>query len=226
MNPKTGQKRYTEEDVADEYDHKRFTGGGKVLDRKEKDILISLVDPKDKKILDIATGTGRFAELLEKNGGEVVGMDASREMLKQSRTEKVQGDALKLPFKDKAFDETVSLRFLHLLESDDITRFIEEVARVTKDKFVFESLHPVSLRIFYQWALAQGSSMFSNSLLKKEFKKISEIKDVRYKQVFAVPYGMYQILPYKLAKNVKKLDEKIIEEHGWTASTVYWELFF
>jgi len=55
---KKGQKWYREEDIAESYDESRFTGGGKVLDFREKSMLLSLVDPKDKVILDIATGTG------------------------------------------------------------------------------------------------------------------------------------------------------------------------
>jgi len=223
---KKGQKWYREEEIAESYDESRFTGGGKVLDFREKSMLLSLVDPDDKEILDIATGTGRFAELLSSKGGHVIGFDASREMLMQNKVESIQGDALNLPFKDKSFDITISMRFFHLLDQQDIENFILEVKRVTKDKFVFESLHPLSLRILYQWALPQGSSLYSNSLLKKKFSDLPGIKEVNFYQKFVIPYGFYQFLPLDIGKKVNELDERISSDQEWLNSTVYWEIYF
>lgn len=223
---KKGQKWYKEDGVAQKYEDERFTEGGKVLDREEKDILLSLVDPEDKDILDIATGTGRFAEYLLKMGGRVVGVDASREMLIQSDVERIQADALKLPFKNKSFDVSVSMRFLHLLTPDDIDNFIQEVERVTKDKFVFETLHPLSLRILYQWALPQDSSLYSNSFLEEKFEKLENVKEVEYHERFIIPYGIYQVLPEEIARRITRIDDDIVKEQKWLASTVYWELYF
>jgi len=223
---KKGQKWYREDEIAESYDQSRFTGGGKILDFREKGMLLSLVDPDDKEILDIATGTGRFAELLSNKGGHVIGLDASREMLMQNKVESIQGDALNLPFKDKNFDITISMRFFHLLDQKDIENFILEVERVTKEKFVFESLHPLSLRILYQWALPQGSSLYSNSLLKKKFSDLPGIKDVNFYQKFIIPYGFYQFLPLDIGKKVNELDEKVSSNHEWLNSTVYWEIYF
>ncbi len=223
---KKGQKWYRIENVAERYDDKRFTEGGRILNMKEQETLLSLVDPKGKKILDIATGTGRFAESLSKNGGNIIGLDASREMLKQSKVDCVQADALKLPFKEKSFDVSVSMRFLHLLEPEEIRIFIEEVGSVTKKKFVFESLHPLSLRMLYQWALPQGSRLYSNSFLKDKFKNNPVVKKVRSHQKFVIPYGIYQNMPEDLCEEIMDLDEKISDKHEWLASTVYWEIYF
>ncbi|MFW5953118.1 MAG: class I SAM-dependent methyltransferase [Candidatus Natronoplasma sp.] len=223
---KKGQKWYREDEIAESYDESRFTGGGKVLDFREKSMLLSLVDPDDKKILDIATGTGRFSELLSNKGGRVIGLDASREMLMKNEVERIQGDALDLPFEDKSFDISISMRFFHLLDQKDIEDFILEVERVTKEKFVFESLHPLSLRILYQWALPQGSSLYSNSLLKKKFSDLPGIKDVNFYQKFIIPYGFYQFLPLDIGKKVNELDEKVSSNHEWLNSTVYWEVYF
>jgi len=223
---KKGQKWYREEDIAESYDESRFSGGGKVLDFREKKMLLSLVDPKDKEILDIATGTGRFAKLLSSKGGCVIGLDASREMLMQNEVENIQGDALNLPFKDKSFDISISMRFFHLLDQEDIEDFILEVKRVTKEKFVFESLHPLSLRILYQWALPQGSSLYSNSLLKKKFSDLPGVKEVDFYQKFIIPYGFYQYLPLDIGEKVNELDEKISANQKWFTSTVYWEVYF
>lgn len=223
---KKGQKWYREEDIADKYDSSRFTGGGKVLDHEEKEILLSLVNPKNKKILDIATGTGRFADALSEQGGSVIGIDASREMLMHNRAQCVQGDALNLPFEDKSFDITTSMRFFHLLKREDISSFISEVERITKHKFVFETLHPFSLRILYQWTLPQRSRLYSNSFLIDVFSDMPEVKDIEYHERFIFPYGIYQSLPIHLGKNMNDLDKSLSEKFEFLNSTVYWELFF
>ncbi len=217
---------YRKEKVADSYDEKRFEEGGKVLDMKEKSMLLDLIDPNEKKILDIATGTGRFAELLQREGGKVVGLDASREMMNRGEADYVLGDAMKLPFEEKCFDTTVSMRFLHLVGPGNIEDFVKEVGRVTKDKFVFESLHPMSLRILYQWALPQNSRMYSKSFLKERFVEMDIVNEVKYHQGLCIPYGLYQCLPFDLAEELSDLDDKIVDRYEWTASTVYWELSF
>lgn len=217
---------YRKEEVAESYDEKRFQGGGRVLDKKEKEMLLELIDPKNKRILDIATGTGRFAELLERKGGRVVGLDASREMMDRGEADYVLGDALKLPFKKKCFDATISMRFLHLVSPGQIEEFVEGVARVTKEKLVFESLHPMSLRILYQWALPQNSRMYSISFLKEKFEDMDIVSRANYHESLCIPYGFYQCLPFDLAEELSELDDDIVEQHGWTASTIYWELYF
>jgi len=221
-----GSRWYQKKQVARKYDEKRFNRGGLVLDFKEKEMVLSLVEPKGKKVLDIATGTGRFAEMLTKRGGDVVGLDASREMLSKGEADYLVGDALRLPFEDDSFDVTISMRFIHLLKPHQIDDFIKEVMRVTTQKFVFESLHPMSLRMLYQWALPQKSRMFSNSLMVDRFNDINGIKDVRYHEKFLIPYGIYQCLPLDLAEKIIEFDESVVKKKTWTASTIYWELFF
>ena len=197
-----------------------------VLDHKEKEIVLSLVEPDGKNILDIATGTGRFAEMLVENGAEVIGLDASSEMLTKGKAGYLVGDALRLPFADNSFDITISMRFLHLLKPNLIEEFVTEVKRVTKEKFVFESLHPMSLRLLYQWALPQKSRMFSNSFLKNKFENIDGVKQVNYHEGLLIPYGIYQCLPLNIAEKLSEIDEKIVDRNSWVASTVYWELYF
>lgn len=221
-----GKEWYQKEEVAQEYDQRRFERGGKVLDKREKEMILELVEPDKKRILDIATGTGRFAELLADEGGDVIGLDASSEMLRPRKATYVLGDALKLPFDSGSFDVSISIRFLHLLSADKIDDFIKEVSRITKNKFVFETLHPLSLRILYQWALPQNSSLYSNSFLKEKFEEIGIVKRVELHETLCIPYGIYQYLPRDIADELCQLDENIVDNHHWTASTVYWELYF
>ncbi|MEF8879489.1 MAG: class I SAM-dependent methyltransferase [Candidatus Thermoplasmatota archaeon] len=223
---KEGPKWYRDKKIAEKYDKTRFSRGGKILDRKEKKIVLNLVNPKDKKILDIATGTGRFAELLSRKGGKVIGLDASKEMLKNRSAEYIQGDAFELPFEDEVFDITISIRFLHLLKKERIPRFIEEVKRVTREKMIFETLHPLSFRVMYQWCLPQDSHMYSNSCIGDIIADLNFVRKIKSYPFFLFPYGVYQLLPIDLAEKINRIDEKLIDSHNWLASTVYWEVFF
>jgi demethylmenaquinone methyltransferase/2-methoxy-6-polyprenyl-1,4-benzoquinol methylase len=57
--------------------------------------------------LDLCTGTGAVARVLARAGADVVGLDASAEMLALAATRGVacvRGDALRLPFPDQTFD--------------------------------------------------------------------------------------------------------------------------
>ena len=73
------------------------------------------------RILDVGTGTGRAAIALAKAGADVVGVDASEEMLAVARDRareagaRVQfdvADAHRLPFPDRSFDSAVCFRML------------------------------------------------------------------------------------------------------------------
>lgn len=222
---KLGQDWYRREEVASRYDD-RFTHGGKVLNREEVEKLLELADFEGKKILDIATGTGRFAEAMEAAGAEVFGMDASREMLRPGRANYLVGDALELPFADKTFDISTSMRFLHLLRPRQVPEFLKEVERVTEDRFVFESLNPMSLRAIYQWTLPQRSYLFRTSHLKKLLQDLDFVKDLEMYPYFLVPYGAYQVMPHGFAKKINGIDKKLVDVLSPFASTIYWVVHF
>lgn len=71
-------------------------------------------------ILEVGVGTGRVAVPLRDHGFDVTGVDASRRMLGVARskglTRLVRGTAYRLPFEDGAFDTTLFVHVLHLLE--------------------------------------------------------------------------------------------------------------
>jgi len=91
--------------------------------------------------LDVATGTGDMALLLAERNRTVVGLDFCTEMLgkaraKTARAEKggrirlIQGDALRLPFPDAAFDCAAICFALRNVTS--ISDLFHEIARVLK----------------------------------------------------------------------------------------------
>lgn len=85
--------------------------------------------------LDLCTGTGDVARALAKQGAEVVGLDASEEMLAIARAREdgndyVHGDALALPFPDDSFD-AVTIAFGNRNVAS-LERLYAEMRRVAK----------------------------------------------------------------------------------------------
>ena len=85
------------------------------------------------RVLDAGAGTGRYAEALAARDLAVVGLDLSRQMLDRARARGlgrlVQGEMIRLPFRDDAFDHAIAIHILHLLP--DWWAMIDEVVRVT-----------------------------------------------------------------------------------------------
>lgn len=84
-------------------------------------------------ILDIGTGTGRFAEYFNDSGFDVIGIDVSISMMAKAREKRirslVQADAHHLPFRDRVFDGAIMIHVLHLVR--DWVQVVGEVGRVT-----------------------------------------------------------------------------------------------
>jgi len=125
--------------VAEGYEKDRFRSkAGRLTDRLHQEAVVSLLNKGGvvgKKILDLGCGTGRFSRLFSSMGGRVVSVDVSREMLLQARKQRsaevyVEGTILSLPFKENAFDLTVSINVLNHLFSYE--QAIGEICRVSK----------------------------------------------------------------------------------------------
>lgn len=92
------------------------------------------------RLLDVGTGTGRMAELLEPLAESVAALDNSPEMLRLARArlqhlapgrvELVQGDFAALPFADASFDTVLFHQVLHYAQAPETV--LAEAARVTR----------------------------------------------------------------------------------------------
>jgi SAM-dependent methyltransferase len=87
------------------------------------------------RVLEVGVGTGRIALPLAAHVRAVLGVDLARPMLERLRAKRtaepvypVQGDAVRLPFPDGAFDAVVACHVFHLIPDWQIA--LREVARV------------------------------------------------------------------------------------------------
>ena len=99
---------------------------------------------KDKKILDICTGTGDLALAFAKQGNEVLGIDLSEDMIEianqKNKFDNLKfevGDATKLSFENNSFNIVTSSFGLHEMPKSIMLKTLNEVRRVLKNKGKF-----------------------------------------------------------------------------------------
>jgi len=110
--------------------------GMKELFKLERSILQKLIPPlKNKLVLDVGCGTGRWTAYFVKKGARVIGLDISAEMLKIARKKVPNakfklGDVRNLPFPSNYFDFTFASFVLGHLRA--FRKAYKEMIRVTK----------------------------------------------------------------------------------------------
>ena len=229
-----GKEWYQADDVAEEYDDKRFSEGGAFIDRREKEAVLSALGPvDDKRVLEVACGTGRFTVMMAQRGADIIGLDISPAMLSQGRqkakragvadhVEFMRGDAARLPFPDDHFDAVFAMRFFHL--ADRPVTFLRELRRVSKSTVFFDTFNLGSTRVIYNWLLPMGSRLYSRTdveslLADSKLELQSEGHD------FVLPYGLYRQLPRKIARPLRRLDTGLgsTQLGDRLASVSYWK---
>jgi ubiquinone/menaquinone biosynthesis C-methylase UbiE len=228
-----GEEWYQADEVAEAYEDKRFSRGGRLIDRREKRAVVEALEPvADREILEIACGTGRFAVALAEQGADVVGLDVSGPMLRQGHEKAaatdlegsldfMRGDAARLPFPDDHFDAVFAMRFFHL--ADTPHSFLAEMQRVSAGDVLFDTFNRFSTRSLYNWALPMGSRLYSRGEVDRLLSDAGlELVDAEHDWIG--PYGVYRKLPNSVASGLRRLDTAI----GGTpvgdrlASVSYW----
>jgi len=228
-----GEEWYQADEVAQEYDVKRFSRGGRLIDRREKRAVLEALSPlEDRKILEIACGTGRFTVMLAERGADIVGLDISSAMMAEGRKkaraagvadriEFLRGDAARLPFPDDHFDTVFAMRFFHL--ADTPAKFLAEMCRVSKNQVFFDTFNDRSTRVLYNWLLPMGSRLYG----RKEVHRLIEgagLTLVDASHDFVLPYGFYRKIPNRLAGSFRSIDTAVGDTPLGThlASVSYW----
>ena len=228
-----GQEWYQATEVAEEYEEKRFSRGGRLIDRREKQAVLDALGPVDeKKVLEIACGTGRFTVMLAERGTDIVGLDISSAMLQQGRRkarsagvddhlEFMRGDAGRLPFPDDHFDAVFAMRFFHL--ADTPATFLSEMRRVAKEQVFFDTFAGPSTRSLYNWLLPMGSRLYSPDDVEKLLDDTG-LTLVDAKHDWILPYGFYRKIPDGVASPIRNVDRAISDSVvGDSLSSVsYW----
>ena len=228
-----GAEWYQTDEVAEEYEEKRFSRGGRLIDRREKRAVLDAIGPvEDKKVLEIACGTGRFTVMLAERGADIVGLDISGPMLQQGRQkardagvsdhlEFMRGDAGRLPFPDDHFDTVFAMRFFHL--ADTPATFLSEMCRVAKEQVFFDTFNAKSTRSVYNWLLPMGSHLYT----RRDVETLLDGADFRLENAehdWILPYGFYRKIPGAVAGPIRSLDTTLggspVGDH--LASVSYW----
>ena len=228
-----GEEWYQADEVAREYDEKRFSRGGRLIDRREKEAVLDAIGPmEDQEVLEIACGTGRFTVMLAERGADIIGLDISAPMLQQGRKkardagvadhlEFMRGDAARLPFPDDHFDTVFAMRFFHL--ADTPAAFLSEMRRVAKERVVFDTFNAASTRSVYNWLLPMGSRLYSDSEVEKLLDG-ADLELVDAEHDWILPYGFYRKIPGSVAGPIRKADitvgDSVLGDHF--ASVSYW----
>jgi len=228
-----GREWYQTDSVADAYEDKRFSGGGRLIDRRERTAVIDALEPgPGDRILEVACGTGRFTVALAERGASVTGVDVSTPMLERAQAKArasdlatqpsfLRGDAGRLPFADETFDAVLAMRFFHL--ADEPIRFLRELRRVSRGPVVFDTFRRYSSRSIYNWLLPMDSRLYDRSEVERILDEASLTLD-REAHDFVLPYGVYRALPEGVAQPLRSVAARIGEEVGEpVASVSYWQ---
>jgi SAM-dependent methyltransferase len=228
-----GEEWYQTDEVAKEYDAKRFSRGGRLIDRREKRAVLEALNPiEDRRVLEIACGTGRFTVMLAERGADIVGLDISSAMMAQGREkaraagvsdhiEFLRGDAARLPFPDDHFDTVFAMRFFHL--ADTPAKFLSEMCRVSREQVFFDTFNDRSTRVLYNWLLPMGSRLYGRGEVERLIEGAGlTLSDARHD--FVLPYGFYRKIPNRLAGAFRTVDTAIGGTPLGTrlASVSYW----
>ncbi|NTB87730.1 class I SAM-dependent methyltransferase [Agrobacterium tumefaciens] len=120
--------------IAYQYDDNR---GGEERGNRFAEHILPLLD-RDTRVLELGVGTGVVAAAIEKANVNIIGIDASSEMLKRAEkrvSHLVWSDMNKLPFLHEYFGGVYAVWALHLSES--VPQMLKEIRRVLKPSGCF-----------------------------------------------------------------------------------------
>ncbi len=152
--------------VVDPYDDWFQTPYGRFVGQVEGELLLQLLSPLDDgaTVLDIGCGTGWFGSWMRDRGFQVTGVDPSGPMLARSSSliPVVQGDALRLPFADRAFDAAYLIAVLDFVS--DPSAVLSEARRIARGRVAVLALASGSwLGLRRRISARRGHPVFSHA---------------------------------------------------------------
>jgi SAM-dependent methyltransferase len=200
---------YADPAMAASFDAKRFGGpiGQILLADQERVLAECLGDVSGKRILDMATGTGRAALALARRGAAVTGVDASIQMLAVARrraaenglkVEFDEGDAHALRYPNQSFDAVVCLRML--MHVPDWRRALSELCRVSRQRLIIDypaSSSVASLQMIWRRVArrlgsnVEAYSVFSSTDIARELDR-NGFRIVATHKQFVLPIAFHK----------------------------------
>ena len=148
-----------------------------VIRKRELELIERVLRAKKPQfILDFGCGGGWLSLLLRKWGFSFVGMDISRNMVKNAKivchdAEFIVCDAMRLPFRDGIFDFVIGISILHHLDLKQSTDELKRIS-VARSAFLFMEpslLNPLSAfgrKMFPMEAHTEGEKPYTPEYLK------------------------------------------------------------
>ena len=165
--------------------------------RKRLRLILSLV-PAGSRVLDIGCGTGRLAVHLRRNGLTMVGLDSSREMLKQLNVRQgigvVQAEFERLPFRSESFEAAATIATLHhAVQVVVLERMLQEIVRVVKPGGLLILWDHNPNNPYWHWLMPRlpqdrgGYRLVSLRELMGRLRAIGRLEMVQIRRMGAVP---------------------------------------
>jgi SAM-dependent methyltransferase len=142
------------------YDFTQAHGGYKHVERRLAPELGSL---GGKTVLDVGAGTGTLARLLPANA-RYLWLDADAQKLQGFRRDSGErlallADASRLPLHDGSVDVVLTVDVSHHLEDDVLVAFLDEAARVARERLVFlDAVASPRVRSRLLWRYDRGAN--------------------------------------------------------------------
>jgi ubiquinone/menaquinone biosynthesis C-methylase UbiE len=160
-------------------------------------------------VLDVAAGACDVSEaLLHSRNCRIVVLDLNPRGLKLARKSwPVVADALKLPFRDGAFDVVMASLFFHHLANDECQRVLSEMWRIARQRVLVNDLHRTRVAYF---SIRVLTSLFSHSKMVRHDGPVSVLRAFRPAELLeiarraGVPARVYRSFPYRLVLVAEK----------------------
>lgn len=156
-----------------------------------------------KRVLDVGTGTGIWADLMKKNGAIVSGIDQSEKMLIKARKRNQRNidftlaDGANLThFLDKTFDIVTASYVLHGMPANKREQMLQEMKRVSKNVVVIldHDVNGPSRRFFLEWLEKNDVRDFNEKFFNEFSRTFINCKKIPVKKGCALYIG-YQEQP-------------------------------
>lgn len=154
-------------------------------------VLLNITDKKNKTLLDVGCGTGRYMQKFTPHLQKVSGIDISSNMIKKAKEKGLDvhvGDAEHLPFPDNSFDVIISIGVLEHL--GDYSKALLEMKRVAKNEVVAINLNflcPINIAT-YAINKDNRRSIITHPKLLFPFSKKKVFKQCGYKEIYCKIY--------------------------------------